>query len=279
MGRFIAVLLFVALLVPAVFVGRAWSHAAVRRVVSNGALSLTLPTTEAERAMKVQAQRARLWRLAGLAVAVILSVAALVMFAESAVFLWPGLLVGCMIGGVLLGELTRLRPTWGTQAPARRPQSEFIDRALPAIGRLATLGLLVFGLLAMNQAWAQEFWIAAWIGVISWLIVEVTLERLARRVTPSGSEDIPVDDALRINSAHVAVGAGTILTLLLLAGLLLVSGVRLGDSASGADLAPVALIAGAFGSLVGALVVSGFLVKWLAPVRWAEAAWGTAQRG
>ncbi len=279
MGRFIAVLLFVALLVPAVFVGRAWSHAALRREVSNGALSLTLPTTEAERAMKSQAQRARLWRLAGLAFALALSVAALVMFAESAVFLWPGLLIGGLIAGVLLGEVTRLRPAWGTQRPARRPQSEFIDRALPGIGRLTALGLVAIGWLTMSQDWARETWIAAAAGVSGWLLVEITLERLARRVTPSGSEDIPVDDALRINSAHVAVAAGSILTLLVAAGLLFVNGVRVGDSGSGADLSPVALIAGAFGALVGALVISVFLVKWLAPVRWAEAAWGTSQRG
>jgi hypothetical protein len=279
MGRFIAVLLFVALLVPAVFVGRVWSHAAARREVSNGALSLTVPTTEAERAMKVQAQRARRWRLAGLVVALGLSVAALVMFAESAVFLWPGLLIGGLLGGVLLGELTRLQPTWEARAPARRPQGEFIDRALPTIGRLAALGLIAFGVLTMDQGWAQQVRIAAGIAVGVWLLVEVTLERLARRGTPRGSEDIPVDDALRINSAHVAVGAGSILTLLVLSGLLMATGVRVGDSASGADLAPVALIAGAFGALVGALVVAAFLVKWLAPVRWAQAAWGTSQRG
>jgi len=279
MGRFIAVLMFVALLVPAVFVGRAWSHAAVRREVSNGALSLTLPSAEAERAMKRQARRARRWRLAGLALALVLSVAAVFVFAEGAVFLWPGLLIGGLLGGVLLGELTRSRPSWQTRPPARRPQSEFIDRALPAIGRLATLGLLAFGWLAMSRALAQEMRIAAGIGVAGWLIVEITLERLARRATPSGSEDIPVDDALRISSAHVAVAAGSILTLLVLAGLLFLSGVQVGDSAVGADLAPVALIAGAFGALVGALVVGAFLVKWLAPVRWAEAAWGTSRRG
>ncbi|CAN5367707.1 hypothetical protein BH24ACT9_BH24ACT9_03120 [soil metagenome] len=279
MGRFIAVLLFVALLVPAVFVGRAWSHAAVRREVSNGALSLTAPTSEAERAMKVQARRARLWRLGGLAAALIGSVAALIMLAESAVFLWPGLLIGGLLAGVLLGELTRVRPTWASRAAARRPQSDLIDRPLPAIGRLAALGLVAFAVLAMGQTWAQELRIAAGVGLGGWLIVEIILERLARRVAPSGSEDVPVDDALRINSAHVAVGAGSVLTLLVLSGLLFVTGVRVGDSATGADLAPVALIAGAFGALVGALVVGGFLVKWLAPVRWAAAAWGTSQRG
>lgn len=279
MGRFIAVLLFVALLVPAVFVGRVWSHAAVRREVSNGALSLTVPTTEAERAMRLQAQRARRWRLAGLIAALGLSVAALVMFAESAVFLWPGLLVGGLLGGVLLGELTRLQPPWEARNPARRPHSEFIDRSLPMIGRLASVGLIAFAFLTMDQGWAKQVRIAAAVAVGSWLVVEVTLERLARRLTPRGSEDIPVDDALRINSAHVAVGAGSVLTLLVLGALLLVAGVRVGDSASGADLAPVALIAGAFGALVGAMVVAAFLVKWLAPVRWAQAAWGTSQRG
>jgi len=131
----------------------------------------------------------------------------------------------------------------------------------------------------MDQSWAPEVRVAAVVGVGGWLLVESTLERLARRATPSGSEDIPVDDALRINSAHVTVGAGSILTLLLLSGLLLVGGVRVGDTASGADLTPVALIAGAFGALVGALVVATFLIRWLAPVRWAEAAWGTSQRG
>ncbi|MGI8653185.1 MAG: hypothetical protein ACR2I7_10365 [Geodermatophilaceae bacterium] len=279
MGRFIAVLLFVALLVPAVFVGRAWSHAAVRREVSNGALSLTLPTSEAERAMRIQAQRARLWRLAGLAAALIGSVAALVMFAERAVFLWPGLVVGGLLAGVLLGELTRLRPDWETRASARRPQSEFIDRALPWIGRLAALGLVAFGWLAMGAEWRLEIRIAAGVAVGGWLMVEFSLERLARRAGPSGSEDIPVDDALRINSAHVAVGAGSILTLLVLSGLLFVAGVAIGNSASGADLAPVALIAGGFGALVGAMVVGAYLVKWLTPVRWAEAAWGTSRRG
>ncbi len=279
MGRFIAVLLFVALLVPTVFVGRAWSHAAVRREVSNGALSLTLPTTEAERAMKVQAQRARIWRLAGLLAAVALSVTALIMFAERAVFLWPGLLVGGLLSGVLLGELTRVRPNWDIQAPARRRQADFIDGFLPAIGRLTAVGLIAFGALAMDQSWAPEVRLAAAVGVGGWLIVEFTLERLARRATPSSSEDIPVDDALRINSAHVCVGAGSILTFLVLGGLLIVAGVRVGDTAQGADLAPVALIAAAFGAFVGALVVAAFLIKWLAPVRWAEAAWGTSQRG
>ncbi len=279
MGRFIAVLLFVALLVPAVFVGRVWTHAAVRREVSNGALSLTLPSAEAERAMKLQAQRARIWRLGGLVVAVALSITALVLYAERAVFLWPGLLIGGLLLGVLLGELTRVRPTWATRAPARRPQAEFVDRAAPAIGRLTALGLAGFGWVAMLQSWAPEAGLAAAVGVGGWLLVEVTLERLARRVSPSGSEDIPVDDALRINSAHVVVGAGSVLALLLLSGLLLVAGVRVGDSASGADLTPVALIAGAFGALVAALVVGFFLIRWLAPVRWAEAAWGSAQRG
>jgi len=279
MGRFIAVLLFVALLVPAVFVGRAWSRAALRRAVSNGTLSLTLPTTEAERAMKLQAQRARLWRLAGVAVALVASVAALVVLAERAVFLWPGLLVMGFLGGILLGELARVRPAWGTGSHRRRPQSELIDLPLPSIGRLAAVGLVVTAALAGSQTWEQEFLIAAGVGVVAWLIVEITLERLARRILPSGSEDVPVDDALRINSAHVAVGAGSILVLVVLAGLLFVSGVRIGDSGSGADLAPVALIAGAFGALVGALVIGVFLVRWLAPVRWAEAAWWTSRRG
>ncbi|MDQ3733930.1 MAG: hypothetical protein M3400_08035 [Actinomycetota bacterium] len=279
MGRFIAVLLFVVLLVPAVFVGRVWAHAAVRREVSNGALSLTVPSTDAERVMKVQAQRARLWRLGGLVLAVALSIAALVLYAERAVFLWPGLLIGGLLLGVLLGELTRVRPTWATRAPARRPQGEFVDRALPGIGRVAALALIALGWIATNESWAPEAGVVAAVGVGGWLVVEITLERLARRVAPSGSEDIPVDDALRINSAHVAVGAGSILTLLLLSGLLLVGGIRVGDSASGADLTPVALIAGAFGAVVAALVVATFLMRWLVPVRWAEAAWGTSRRG
>lgn len=279
MGRFIAVVLFVALLVPAVFVGRAWAQAVVRREVSNGALSLTLPTTDAERTMRGQARRARRWRQGGLVLATVLAVAALVMFAERAVFLWPGLLVGGALGGVLLGELTRSRPTWPTLASVRRRQGEFIDLALPLIGRLAALALVVFGWLAMSLAWAREIQIAAGAAVGGWLLVEITLERLSRRNGAKDSEDVPVDDALRVNSAHVSVGAGSVLVLLVLAGLLLVGGVSTGASAQGADLRPVALIGGAFGALVGALVVTGFLIKWLAPVRWAEAAWGSAQRG
>lgn len=279
MGRFIAVLLFVVLLVPAVFVGRAWSHAAVRREVSNGALSLTLPTSQAEHAMKVQAQRARVWRLAGLAASLALSVSALVMFGESAVFLWPGLLVGGLLAGVLLGELTRVGPAWETRASSWRPQGEFIDSALPLTGRLTAVGLVGCGWLLGDQTRSQEIRIIAGIAVLGWLVVEVTLVRLARRASPNGFEDVPVDDALRTNSAHVAVAAGSILSLLVLAGVLFVAGLSQGESAQGADLGPVALIAGAFGALVGALVVTAFLLRWLAPVRWAEAAWGTSQRG
>lgn len=279
MGRFIAVLLFVALLIPAGLVGRTWSRAALRRQVSYGALSLVLPTTEAEKAMKRQGQRARRWRLAGLGVAVVLAVVALIMYAERAVFLWPALLVGGLLAGVLLGELTRIGPSWATQPTARRRQGEIIDVGLVAIGRVTVLALIAFGWLAMSLAWAMEARIAAAVGVGGWLLVEITLERLVRRDTPSDSEDIPVDDALRINSAHVAVGAGSILALVVLAALLLVGGVSAGETATGADLRPVALIAAAFGSLVAGLIVTAFLFKWLMPVRWIEAAWGTSQRG
>jgi hypothetical protein len=80
--------------------------------------------------------------------------------------------------------------------------------------------------------------------------------------------DVPVDEALRMWTAHLAVAAASVLTLLPLGTLLLVAGVGLGSRISaGLDLRPVALVAGGFSALASGVAVTGFLLTWLRPVR------------
>lgn len=279
MGRFIAVLLFVVLLVPAYYLAKAWARAAFRREVTQGTLSLTMLTGAAEVALKVQAVRARRWRLGGVVAAIVLGIAAVFVYAESAVFIWPGLIVAGVLGGILLGEVGRLRPAWEKRHTPRQRQREVIDSWLPLVGRVSAVALLVIGSLAVANDWGALAVGAAAVGLVGWLLVEFCLERMARRSAPADSADSPVDDALRTASAHVAVGAGSIGALLVLSGLLIVGGILMGDDVQGADLRPIALIASAFGCLVAALVVSVFLVRWMPPVRWAEPAWGATQSG
>ena len=56
MGRLIAVVVFVALLVPGVLLARAWARAADRRAVAGGAVEFAEPTPEGTAVLTQQAQ-------------------------------------------------------------------------------------------------------------------------------------------------------------------------------------------------------------------------------
>jgi hypothetical protein len=65
------------------------------------------------------------------------------------------------------------------------------------------------------------------------------------------------------------VAAETVLAVLPLGALLLRAAIDLDDrvAGDGAGLLPVALVAGGFTAILAGLVVAGFLVTWLRPVR------------
>src|SRR3954451_19317211 len=85
-GRLIAVILFVAVLVPGVLLGRAWWLAAGRRAVAAGSVELADPTPEGTRALQRQTQHGRRLRRLGLLAGVLGVVLSVVMFAEASVF-------------------------------------------------------------------------------------------------------------------------------------------------------------------------------------------------
>jgi hypothetical protein len=103
---------------------------------------------------------------------------------------------------------------------------------------------------------------------VAWLLAEIALLRALVRPLPAEGADVPVDEALRTWTAHLATAAASVLALLPLGSLLLVAGIDLGDRVSeGVDLLPVALVAGGFSGLAAGVAVAFFLVTWLRPIR------------
>jgi hypothetical protein len=79
---------------------------------------------------------------------------------------------------------------------------------------------------------------------------------------------VPIDEALRTWSAHLASAAASVVGLLPLGSLLLLAGIELGDRVTkSVDLLPVALVAGGFSALAAGVAVAVFLLTWLRPVR------------
>ena len=271
MGRLIAVVLFIAVLVPGVLLARAWSLAGGRRAVAAAAVGFAEPTPDGVATLQRQAQHGRRIRVLGLMLGVVGVVASLFVFAEASVFLWgPALAVG-LLAGVLLAEATRPRPRWRTGVPPRRPRRvELISavlvwttRAVVAAEVVAAVVLWRAGELPDPVAWA-----ALVIPVAAWLLAEVALLRAVLRPMPAEGADVPVDEALRTWSAHLVSAAASVLGLLPLGVLLLRAGINLGDRVTeGFDLLPVALVAGGFSALAAGVAVGGFLLTWLRPVR------------
>jgi hypothetical protein len=271
MGRLIAVVLFIAVLVPGVLLSRAWWLAAGRRAVASAGVEMAEPTPEGTAFLRRQAQHGRRVRAAGWLLGVAMIVGSLVLFAESSVFLWvPALILG-LLAAVLIAELTRPRPRWALSSPARRPRrGELVSGGLVWTMRAVVLAEAVtaISLWRGDQLNAAVGAVALVVPVLAWLVAEVALLRAVVRPLPAQGADVPIDEALRTWTAHLVTAAASVLALLPLGTLLLVGGIELGDRVTdGFDLVPVALVAGGFSALAAGVAVAGFLVTWLRPVR------------
>lgn len=269
MGRLIAVVLFVALIVPAGLLARVWSLASDRRAVASAAVEFTPATPSATAQLARQAAHGRRVRRLGWVLGVALVVTSLVLFAEASVFLWvPALAVG-LLAGVLLAEATRPRPRWALGSPARRPRrSEQISLWLLWTMRAAVAGEVLAAALLADDLGTASATVALAVPLAGWLLAEVALLRVLVRPLPAEGADVPVDEAQRTWTAHLAVAAATVLAVLPLGALLLRAAIDLDDrvASDGAGLLPVALVAGGFSALIAGLTVAGFLLTWLRPV-------------
>ena len=271
MGRLIAVILFIAVLVPGVLLARAWWLASGRRAVAGGSVELVEATTDGATALRRQAAHGRRIRRLGFVLGIAGVIGSVLMFAEASVFLWvPALAIG-LLAGVLLAEATRPRPRWATATPVRRPrQSELISGWLLWTMRVVAAAELAAALVLWSQDELPDAvgWVAVAVPAGAWLLAELALLRSLVRPLPAEGADVPLDEALRTWTAHLVTAATSVLALLPLGTLLLVAGIELGDRVTeGVDLVPVALVAGGFSALAAGVAVAVFLLGWLRPVR------------
>jgi len=276
-GRLIAFVLFIALLVPAGALARAWSLAAGRRAVAAAAVGFVELSPSGSAELSRQAAHGRRVRQVGWLLGVAGIVASVVLFAEASVFLWLPALAAGLLAGVLLAEVTRPRPRWAVSRPARRPtRGEQVSLWLLWSMRAAMAGELVAAVLLGSAGRLSDAAVAATLvtAVLGWLLAEVALARVLFRPLPAEGADVPVDEAQRTWTAHLVVAGASVLALVPLGVLLLVAGVDLGDDVArqGTGLLPVALVAGGFGALAAGLAVAGFLLTWLRPLRQGAAA-------
>ncbi|WP_106276957.1 hypothetical protein [Geodermatophilus tzadiensis] len=276
MGRLIAVVLFIAVLVPGVLLARAWALAAGRRAVASAAVEFATPTPEGLATLQRQAQHGRRVRRLGLLLGVLAIVASVVVFAEASVFLWlPALVIG-LLTGVVLAEATRPRPRWRLSAPPRRPRrGEQISPWLLWTTRAVVVAEVAVAAVMWQRGDLPDSvgWVAVVVPLVVWLLAEVALLRALLRPLAGEGADVPVDEALRTWTAHLVAAATSVLALLPLGALLLAAGIDLGDRVTeNVDLLPVALVAGGFAGLAAGLAVAVFLVTWLRPVSTSERA-------
>ena len=270
MGRLIAVLLFIAVLVPGVLLARAWGLAAGRRAVAAGGVELADPTSEGTRTLQRQARYGRRVRLLGLLLGVAGVIGTVVALAEASVFLWVPVLAAGLLRGVRAAEAPRPRPRWATAVPPRRPRrSDLISGWL-----LGTMRAVIAAQVAVTVAlWRDDeltgpvAWAALVVPVVAWLLAEVALARALVRPLPAQGADVPVDEALRTWTAHLVAAAATVLGLLPLGTLLLRAGIDPDGVSEGYDVLPVALVAAGFSALAAGIAVTVFLLTWLRPVR------------
>lgn len=271
MGRLIAVVLFIAVLVPGVLLARAWSLAAGRRAVAGAAVALAEPTEAGALALQRQAQHGRRWRGLGWLLGVAGIAGSVVLWAEASVFLWvPALALG-LLAGVLLAEVTRPRPRWALAQPVRRPRlGELISGWLVWSMRAVVAGELAAAVWLWSAGELPDAvgWTAVAGPAVAWALAEVALLRALLRPLPAAGADVPADEALRTWTAHLVTAAAGVVALLPLGALLLAAGIGLGDRVTEHfDLLPVALVAGGFSALAAGVAVAGFLLTWLRPVR------------
>ena len=270
MGRLIAVVLFIAVLVPGVLLARAWGLAAGRRAVAAGAVDFAEPTPAGVATLQRQAQHGRRVRHLSLLLGVAGVIGSVVLLAEASVFLWGPVLAVAFLIGVVLAEATRPRPRWPLATPVRRPRrGELISAWLVWIMR-AVVAAEVVAAIAMwraDELSSEVAWPSLIVPVVAWLLAETALLRAVLRPLPAAGADVPVDEALRTWSAHLVTAATSVLALLPLGGLLLVAGIDPDRVSEGFDFLPVALVAGGFSALASGIAVAVFLVTWLRPIR------------
>jgi len=275
-GRLIAFVLVIALLVPAAALARAWSLAAGRRAVAAAAVGFVELSPAGSAELSRQAAHGRRVRQLGWLLGVAGLVASVVLFAEASVFLWLPALAAGLLAGVLLAEVTRPRPRWAVSRPARRPgRGEQVSLVLLWSMRAAMAGELVTALLLGSSGHLSDAALTALLvtAALGWLLAELSLARVLFRPLPAEGADLPVDEALRTWTAHLVVAGASVLALVPLGVLLLLAGVDLGDEVrEGSGLLPVALVAGGFGALAAGLAVAVFLLTWLRPLRQGAAA-------
>jgi hypothetical protein len=270
-GRLIAVVLFIAVLVPGVLLARTWALAAGRRSGAEAGVEFAEPTAQGLATLHRQAQYGRRIRRLGLLLGLAGLVGSIVLFAERSVFLWvPALAVG-LLAGVLLAEATRPRPRWRMSSPVRRPKrtEQISGWLLWTMRGVVAAEVLTAALLWSKKELLDEVaWVALGVPILAWLLAEAALLRVLVRPLPAEGADVPVDEALRTWTAHLVTAAASVLALLPLGTLLLVAGIDLGDRVSeGVDLLPVALVAAGFSGLAAGVAVAGFLLTWLRPVQ------------
>ena len=269
-GRLIAVILFIAVLVPGVLLARAWWLAAGRRAVAAAAVEFAEPTPEGAATLQRQAQHGRRVRLLGLLLGIAGVIASVVVLAEASIFLWAPVLVAALLAGVLVGEATRPRPRWRTATPTRRPRrAELISPWLVWIMRAVAAAAVVtaISLWRAEELSTPAAGAALVVPAVAWLLAEIALLRTVVRPLPAEGADVPVDEALRTWTAHLVAAAASVLALIPLGALLLVAGIDPARVTEGYDLLPVALVAGGFSALAAAIAVAGFLLTWLRPIR------------
>jgi hypothetical protein len=269
-GRLIAVLLFIAVLVPGVLLARAWWLAAGHRAVASGGVELAEPTPEGLVALQRQAAHGRRIRRLGLLLGIAGIIGSVVVLAEASVFLWVPILVVALLLGVLLAEATRPRPRWRLTDPVRRPRrSEQISGWLVATMRVVVVAQAAAAVVLWRtgELSAPVGWSALVVPVAAWLLAEVALLRAVVRPMPADGADVPIDEALRTWTAHLVTAATSVLALLPLGVLLLTAGIDPERVTEGFDFLPVALVAGGFSALAAGIAVAGFLLTWLRPVR------------
>jgi len=269
-GRLIAVVLFIAVLVPGVLLSRAWWLAADQRAVAAAAVEFAVPSESATAVLRRQALHARRVRRLGWLLGLIGIVVSVVLFAEASVFLWmPAVVVGLLIG-VLLAEVTRPRPRWEVASPSRRPRrSDQISLWLLFTMRAVVVAEVVCAVVLWRGGHLADpvGWVATVVPLVAWVLAELALLRVLVRPLPAEGADVPVDEALRTWTAHLVTAAASVLALLPLGALLLVAGIDRGDEVTqGFDLLPVASVAGGFSALVAGVAVAGFLLTWLRPL-------------
>jgi hypothetical protein len=270
-GRLIAVVLFIAVLVPGVLLARAWWLASGRRAVASAAVEFAEPTTEGAATLRRQAQHGRRIRRVGFLLGLAGVVGSVLMFAEASVFLWvPALAIG-LLAGVLLAEASRPRPRWAVASPVRRPkQTELVSGWLVWTMRAVAVAELVAAIVVWSHGDLPDAvgWVAVVVPLVAWLLAELALLRVLLRPMPAEGADVPVDEALRTWTSHLVTAATSVLALLPLGTLLLVAGIEIGDRVTeSVDLLPVALVAGGFSALAAGMAVAFFLLGWLRPVR------------